>query len=1189
MKIAGKIICGYIFISFVLIVAALSLGTGVIKSLDGNFHQVTEENVPILEAIDDLRLAGLRIVSSTNEVAFLSKLDVTGVREEALNAEDDLIREGIEHYKNAMANYENAVADIPRDKAFVGNIQESGKKLIDTALLLKNALKGMPNAELFEMKEKLEEHEQAFLKATAAAKAHEVTELEERHNSISAVISDSRTDILIIGFTSFVLSLFLGMTIAKLITRPIRRLEKAIKAFGEDGRVVDLSVISGDETGELTTSFNKVTADLTSQKQKLETQNKFLHTILDSIHDAVMIIDARSLNIVNANAVFLREAGLNLEDVIGKSCYAVSCHLSLPCYLEGMSCPLKETCATGEFAAAVHEHVDALGGSVYVEVETSPIKDEDGKVLQVVHSARDITTQKRAEEKIRESENRFQDITAVTGDWIWEIDTEGRYTYSSPAIEKILGYSVEETLKMHFYDFYHPDDSEKLKKDSFQILGDMRPFNNFLNRNVHKDGRTVYIETTGVPLLNDSGRLIGYRGLDRDITAQKVAEDSLKENEQYFRSFTDSSQDSVCHLSESGQILNINPAGLAINEYPDALSVAGTLFTEHIVEGREKMEEAIKEALTGQNTAVTCKSETQSGKEIWWDSRLTPITDIDGSIRSILVVSRDITEQKELQDSLQYVQSMLMKEHDKLSDLYRNVALSKREWEATMNRVDDIVMLVDKEGKVKRHNRALEIISGETPDDITGRNWEDFLRKHGLSAQRQLNDQMEMFHEPTNRFLLMSKYPFEDSELKFSGQVITLHDTTEIRQMTEEVEKTNRVIDENRKKLQAALEEVSILIQEVTKNTDRDIRFSNPHLITCYEEKKCGKTDCVCHGEGPLRCWQTAGTYCGGVVQGAFARKYGNCSECSVFKTATADPSYQIGEQFNNMMHVLEVKNGELKAAYDELKSTHSLMLQREKMASIGQLAAGVAHEINNPMSFIKSNIGSLGTYVKKIMDFVQAQSEAMTALGLPEVEEQLGELRKKIKLDFILGDINQLIEESLDGTERVKKIVHNLKSFSRVDEAEYKAADINECMESTLNIVCNELKYKSEVYKEYGELPLTKCYPQQLNQVFMNILINASEAIDDQGEIRIKTWNGNGYVNVSISDTGEGIPEDRLNRIFEPFFTTKPVGKGTGLGLSITYDIIKKHNGELHVESELGKGTIFSIKIPVVQGNKDG
>ena len=277
----------------------------------------------------------------------------------------------------------------------------------------------------------------------------------------------------------------------------------------------------------------------------------------------------------------------------------------------------------------------------------------------------------------------------------------------------------------------------------------------------------------------------------------------------------------------------------------------------------------------------------------------------------------------------------------------------------------------------------------------------------------------------------------------------------------------------------------------------------------------------------------------------------------------------------------------DLERANNELKQTQSQMLQQEKMASIGQLAAGVAHEINNPMGFISSNLGTLGKYTDKLSEFINIQSRALESIDDVQKAEELREARKRLKIDYILEDIRELIKESLDGADRVKKIVQDLKSFSRVDEAEYKMADINECIESTLNIVWNELKYKATVHKEYGDIPMTRCYPQQLNQVFMNLLVNASHAIEKQGEITIKTWNSGNTINVSISDTGCGIPEDKINRIFEPFFTTKEVGKGTGLGLSIAYDIIKKHNGEISVQSEVGRGTTFTVKIPVVEEDR--
>jgi two-component system NtrC family sensor kinase len=249
-------------------------------------------------------------------------------------------------------------------------------------------------------------------------------------------------------------------------------------------------------------------------------------------------------------------------------------------------------------------------------------------------------------------------------------------------------------------------------------------------------------------------------------------------------------------------------------------------------------------------------------------------------------------------------------------------------------------------------------------------------------------------------------------------------------------------------------------------------------------------------------------------------------------------------------------------------------------MATVGQLAAGVAHEINNPTGFVSSNLSSLEKYVQRITDFLAQLQKAMP----PEKQEEIATLRKKMKIDHISTDIHDLIRESLDGTERIKKIVMSLKNFSRTDQEEYGAANINDCLDSTLNVVWNELKYKATVHKEYGELPLTKCYAQQLNQVFMNLLVNGAQAIEEQGVITIRTWCDSDNIFISISDTGSGMDEETVAHIFEPFFTTKAKNKGTGLGLSIAHDIItKKHQGRLCVESHKGEGTTFIIEIPIV------
>lgn len=289
----------------------------------------------------------------------------------------------------------------------------------------------------------------------------------------------------------------------------------------------------------------------------------------------------------------------------------------------------------------------------------------------------------------------------------------------------------------------------------------------------------------------------------------------------------------------------------------------------------------------------------------------------------------------------------------------------------------------------------------------------------------------------------------------------------------------------------------------------------------------------------------------------------------------------------------LQKSKEEFEQALARLKETQAHMIHSEKMASIGQLAAGVAHEINNPTGFVSSNLKTLSDYERDFSPLIEQYKRLVEDLKdimarekccavLSEQVERIVALQDDIDMDFILDDMKNLIEESREGTERIKKIVLNLKDFAHPGEDKLQSADINQCLESTLNVVWNEIKYKATVTKEYGDLPVMQCYPHQLNQVFMNLLVNAAQAIEKKGEIKIATRADNGYVVLEISDTGSGIAEENLSKIFDPFFTTKEVGKGTGLGLNVSYNIIKKHKGTVDVKSTVGQGTTFSIQIPV-------
>ena len=284
-----------------------------------------------------------------------------------------------------------------------------------------------------------------------------------------------------------------------------------------------------------------------------------------------------------------------------------------------------------------------------------------------------------------------------------------------------------------------------------------------------------------------------------------------------------------------------------------------------------------------------------------------------------------------------------------------------------------------------------------------------------------------------------------------------------------------------------------------------------------------------------------------------------------------------------NAISELEIKRQEQQTLITKLEEAQNQLLQSEKLASIGQLAAGVAHEINNPIGFVNSNLGSLERYVTDLLRLIDSYMQAESSGFAAQDVETIAQIKSEIEFDFLRDDIRELVHESRDGLDRVKRIIQDLKDFSRVDQnPEWQLTDINHCLESTLNVATNELKHKAEVIRDFAQIPEVECLASQINQVFLNMMVNAAQAIKERGTIRITTGTEDGWVWIEFADTGSGIAPEHLRRIFEPFFTTKAVGKGTGLGLSLSYGIIARHNGRIEVESEVGEGTIFRIWLPI-------
>jgi signal transduction histidine kinase len=290
--------------------------------------------------------------------------------------------------------------------------------------------------------------------------------------------------------------------------------------------------------------------------------------------------------------------------------------------------------------------------------------------------------------------------------------------------------------------------------------------------------------------------------------------------------------------------------------------------------------------------------------------------------------------------------------------------------------------------------------------------------------------------------------------------------------------------------------------------------------------------------------------------------------------------------ELDKQKQLIEIKNRVLNETMNNLKEAQSQLIQSEKMASLGQLTAGVAHEINNPINFVSANIKPLKDDLADLIKCINIYKQTVKDKGLEKEFEEVQKFNEKTDIDFVLTEVNDLLKGIEEGASRTSEIVKGLRNFSRLDQHVVKKADLNEGIESTLTLLHSTYRDKIEIIKDFGTLPEIDCFPGQMNQVFMNLLSNAIQAMNGPGKIFITTSANENNVRISIKDTGPGMTEEIKSKIFDPFFTTKEVGKGTGLGLSISYGIIEKHNGKMEVLSQPGEGAEFIITLPLLQKN---
>lgn len=675
-----------------------------------------------------------------------------------------------------------------------------------------------------------------------------------------------------------------------------------------------------------------------------------------------------------------------------------------------------------------------------------------------------------------------------------------------------------------------------------------------------------YLFFEAVPLLDENNEIFGAVETLEDITERKLIEESVLDHNTFLQTIMEAIPNLIYYKGEDQRYLGCNKAFLDFLGH-SRVEVVGKKLEDFMPEkyARETVSYDYKvidskKAVSYETTMINSQHEERR-----LIANKAPFFKHDGSLAGIVGSFSDITE--------------LTRLHEKINRLSMAVDQSS-----------STIVMTDVDGNIEYVNRKFTETSGYTAEEAIGKN-PHILESGVLSPEiyagiwKTISSGKiwsgEYHHHRKDDSLYWesaSISPLVDERGTITGYLAVKDDITERKQSDARFAELFRLVEHAKREWENTLDHLRDFV--ILADSEHRIIRSNRILadLTGNSIDSLAGLDWRELLEKSGFKFFSFSENRGELFHSRSARYY----DINIYPIIEQNENKGFVVSLNDTTELRTIAK-ELEKAYSELEEAQLQLFQQEKLASVGQLAAGVAHEINNPMGFISSNLGSLEKYLNRLAEFISLGDQALATSGDSAAKMQMQDARKRLKIDHVLDDSHQLIVESLDGASRVRRIVQDLKSFSRVDQAETAYINLNELLETTINIANNEIKYVATLNREFGDIPQIKCFPQQLNQVFLNLLVNAAHAMEEkQGTITVRTFSEGENVLVQVSDTGSGMPEDIMKRIFDPFFTTKEVGKGTGLGLSISYDIIKKHGGDIKVESEVGVGASFTVRLPV-------
>ena len=884
---------------------------------------------------------------------------------------------------------------------------------------------------------------------------------------------------------------------------------------------------------------------LEAQKALLESEIRN-RSFLEAIPDLMFIFNREGI-CLDYHAADKNPLAVQPEQFLGKSIRA-----NLPSALvEQLFYSFEKAHETRQ--TQVVEHVlDIASGRKYFEVRVTPM--DDRRQLTIV---RDITERQRAEEALRDAEKRFLQVTENIGEWIWEVDVEGLYQYCSPAVERILGYTPEEMVgKKYFFDLFVPEARDSMKQEALAAFRSQQSFRNFVNPNLNKNGEVVILETSGTPIIDEEGNLLGYRGADKDITQRKHVEDTLRESEANYRQLFENAPVAIYRIDfRSGKILKANDvfceyAGCnredvsSFSPYDSLTDPSKKLFLERLekITRGEKVPETVEYELVDKTGTQRCVH--LHNKNIY---------DAEGYVVASDVVAHDITERRRAEEKLRASE-----------ELYTTL----------VDAIPDVVIRFAPDGRILFVNDHTLQISGYRREELEDRNMLMFVapEDHAKAVENTLL-MMENRLGPKEYHLMMKdgrKIPFEvngdvlknEDGMPFSV-VVVCRDITEHK-------RAENALRESEAKFRSLVENAlgCILIIDLQGT----ILFANNAVVQTFEadnaESLVGRNVMEFIAEESRE----------DVVKDFGELRQGHDGYLAQYHLMSARGEIIYVESVGKLI-IYEGKSAvltsllditERRRAEEEQEKLKDQLIQAQKMESVGRLAGGVAHDFNNMLSVIIGN----------------------TEMAMNKVNRS--------------DPLRSTLQEILNAGMRSADLTRQLLAFARKQTVSPKVLDLNDTVTGMLKMLQRLIGEDIDLVWHPGHaLWKVRIDPSQVDQLLANLTVNARDAIEKAGRIVIETSNERmrrslsaragrnalpgEYVMLAVSDNGRGMDKETLANIFEPFFTTKKEGQGTGLGLATVYGIVKQNGGFINVYSEPEQGSTFKIYLPRHHGREYG